>query len=92
MNFWADLEISTLYFTWLIIAVSFADNLLKKRYEKADFVAPGPHAIGLENDKTQRRNICSCDLKYPWVAALWTCVQRIKIGALTEDGWASIEP
>uniref|UniRef100_A0A7N6FER1 DENN/MADD domain containing 5A n=1 Tax=Anabas testudineus TaxID=64144 RepID=A0A7N6FER1_ANATE len=32
-----------------------ADNLLKKRYAKADFVAPGPHTI--ENDETPLRNI-----------------------------------
>uniref|UniRef100_A0A7N8YD92 DENN/MADD domain containing 5A n=1 Tax=Mastacembelus armatus TaxID=205130 RepID=A0A7N8YD92_9TELE len=31
-----------------------ADNLIKKRYEKADFLAPGPHDIGLENDVIQK--------------------------------------
>lgn len=44
----------------LVIAVLFAENLFKKRYEKADFAAPGPHAIRLENGKAHVLDICSC--------------------------------
>lgn len=41
----------------MLIAVLFADTLLRKRYEKADFVAPQAHAIAVENDGTHPRNI-----------------------------------
>lgn len=73
---------------WLVIAVLFADNLLKKRYEKTDFVAPGPHAIGLENDKTHRRNICSCSNISRWKRSECVCNA---LGKFIEDEWAYFE-
>lgn len=44
----------------LVIAVLFAESLFKKRYEKADFAAPGPHAFRVENGKAHLLDICSC--------------------------------
>lgn len=52
---------------WLVISISFADQLFKKRYEKADVVAPGPRIIGLENHKAIHRKIYSY-LDCSWVA------------------------
>jgi hypothetical protein len=38
---------------WTVLV---SDNLLKKRFEKLDFVAPGPHAIDQGDDEAPISN------------------------------------
>lgn len=56
--------------TWLVVAVLLADTLFKKRLEKADFIAPGPHVIEPEKAQTEFRNICSHYLNQSRVVVL----------------------
>lgn len=56
--------------TWLVVAVLLPDTLFKKRLEKADFIAPGPHVIEPEKAETEFRNICSYYLNQSRVVVL----------------------